>query len=525
MSEQVPSSANSRGDSPADTGDPIPLALTVVVVVAVVAGVVTRFVTTSSLWLDEALSVNIASLPIGDIGEALRHDGHPPLYYVLLHGWIEVFGSGDVAVRSLSGVIAVACLPLAYLAGRRRGGHTAGLITLAVFAAAPFAIRYGTETRMYSLVILLVLIGYLLLDDIVVRGKGGVARLVAVTVVTAALLYTHYWSMWLLTVVGIGLLWGTWRTEGDARRRRVQTIGALVVGGALFLPWVPSLLYQSEHTGTPWAEPMRPFAAAATALGDFGGGGFRDADLIGSLLLVLALLAIFGIAVDRATIQLDLRTVTQYRREAMIVVGTFAIGIAATFAAHGTFATRYAAVFFPLFVILVAGGITRFAGKWVQVGALACIVASGSLGAYWSVTFSRSQTAALANAVREIAQPGDLVVYCPDQLGPGGTRVMPDDVIQLRFPDLGDPRFVDWVDYADRKTAIDPAEVATRSLDRAQNRGIFVVWSGGYRTMEGVCEAFVAALSAQRPGSVSLVSADSPSNYEHGELVYFPPAP
>jgi uncharacterized membrane protein len=59
-----------------------------VALLAVIAGVVLRFTISSPLWLDEALSVNIASLPIGDIPEALRSDGHPPLYYLVLHGWI-----------------------------------------------------------------------------------------------------------------------------------------------------------------------------------------------------------------------------------------------------------------------------------------------------------------------------------------------------------------------------------------------------------------------------------------------------
>jgi len=50
---------------------------------------------------------------------ALRHDGVPPLYYLLLHAWIGVFGDGDVAVRALSGAISVATLPVAWLAGWR----------------------------------------------------------------------------------------------------------------------------------------------------------------------------------------------------------------------------------------------------------------------------------------------------------------------------------------------------------------------------------------------------------------------
>ena len=78
----------------------------------VVLGVVLRFVQRSPLWLDEALSVNISRLPVGDLLDALRHDGHPPLYYLILHYWMKVFGEGDIAVRALSGLIAVASLPL-----------------------------------------------------------------------------------------------------------------------------------------------------------------------------------------------------------------------------------------------------------------------------------------------------------------------------------------------------------------------------------------------------------------------------
>ncbi len=168
--------------------------------------------TRSPLWLDEALSVNIAHLPIGEIPAALRHDGHPPLYYVLLHGWISLFGSGDVAVRSLSGLFAVATLPLAWVIGRRRGGPTLGWLFTAVMAMSPFALRYATETRMYSLLIVLVLAGYLLLDDVVRRRATGcppAGR--ARPCCPGLLLLTHYWSIWLLGAVEVVLAWRWWR--------------------------------------------------------------------------------------------------------------------------------------------------------------------------------------------------------------------------------------------------------------------------------------------------------------------------
>ena len=118
----VTTEAPARVPEPAGDGDPrrsrvVAVGIGVVLAVAVVL----RFVTTSDLWLDEALSVNVARLPLGDISEWLRHDGAPPLYYWMLHGWTEVFGTSDLAVRSLSGVLSVATLPFVYFAGRRLG--------------------------------------------------------------------------------------------------------------------------------------------------------------------------------------------------------------------------------------------------------------------------------------------------------------------------------------------------------------------------------------------------------------------
>ena len=254
---------------------PVGVELKILVALVVGAGLVLRFVTRSPLWLDEALSVNIASLPIGEIPEALRHDGHPPLYYVLLHLSMAVAGKGDNAVRALSGLFSVASMPLAYLVGRRRGGPLLGWIFLGLFALSPFVVRYATETRMYSLLMLLVLMGYLLVDDLVRGGKPGWGRVAGLAIVVSALLYSHYWTMWLLGAVGFVLLF-VWRraARDEARKGSGRALVALVAGGITFLAWVPSLLYQSAHTGTPWAGPVRPTSLLASTLTDFGGGAF-----------------------------------------------------------------------------------------------------------------------------------------------------------------------------------------------------------------------------------------------------------
>ena len=45
-----------------------------------------------SLWMDEGLSIGIASQPLLDIPHVLRVDGSPPLYYMLLSVWMKAIG-------------------------------------------------------------------------------------------------------------------------------------------------------------------------------------------------------------------------------------------------------------------------------------------------------------------------------------------------------------------------------------------------------------------------------------------------
>ncbi|HEV2361671.1 MAG TPA: glycosyltransferase family 39 protein, partial [Acidimicrobiales bacterium] len=169
------------------------LLLRVGVASTLVLAVALRFWTPTQMWLDEALTVNISKLPLHAIPGALRRDGAPPLYYYLLHVWMKAFGSSNLGARSLSAVIGVVNLPLIYLLGQRVGLRTwlgpvedRGLsedeaATLSersrvvawtcvlLLATSPFAIYYDTESRMYSLVMLLTTTGLLSLIALLSR--------------------------------------------------------------------------------------------------------------------------------------------------------------------------------------------------------------------------------------------------------------------------------------------------------------------------------------------------------------------
>ncbi len=495
------------------------------VVVAIAAGVVLRFAARSDLWLDEALTVDIARLPLDQIRSALVRDGAPPLYYVLLHGWIQVFGAGDVAVRALSGLFGVATILVVYQAGRRIAADPArsrGVAAAAavIVATSPYAVHYSTETRMYTLTMLLVALGVLVGID--AWREPTFLRLVAVALVGAGLLYTLYWSIFLLGIVGLGLLGLAVRGDDRARDRARRLVVALAGSVFVFIPWLPTLRDQLAHTGTPWDAPASLVPSTARTVLAFGGGMETEGWLLAPLLLGLAVLAVTARAVDGRRIELDLRTVPGVRALAATGAAVLLVGVGVSQLADTGMQDRYAAVVFPLAALVAAFGLLAFADRRIRAGVLVAVAVLGLAGSIRTVRASRTASGAIADTLRDQLAAGDLVVYCPDQLGPATARLLPATTRQVVFPDLAGPRFVDWRDYADRNAAASPTEFTRRVLGRAGTGRIWLVWSPGFRTLDAKCERVVDALGTACPTTADVRSAAGP-NGERVDLRRFDP--
>ena len=134
-------------------GGPASALLAVAGLVAVAAVLRTRMLD-QAFWIDEGLTVGISSHGFLDIPGVLRQDGSPPFYYLLLHVWMALFGTSEVATHALSVVFGVLCVPAGMWAAWSLFGRSAGLMTGVLCALNPFITAYAQETRMYALMIL-----------------------------------------------------------------------------------------------------------------------------------------------------------------------------------------------------------------------------------------------------------------------------------------------------------------------------------------------------------------------------------
>lgn len=107
-------------------------------------------------WEDEAGTALLVGMDFGEMVSRIpEEETTPPLYYLLVWAWAQVFGGGEVGLRSFSALLGGATVPIAYLAGRELVSPRAGVIAAALVAVNPLLIWYGQEARSYALMVLL----------------------------------------------------------------------------------------------------------------------------------------------------------------------------------------------------------------------------------------------------------------------------------------------------------------------------------------------------------------------------------
>jgi hypothetical protein len=101
-----------------------------------------------SFTMDELYDLRLARCDASEI--ICAADGFPPLYAMLLRGWLAVF-PWDMAARWLSVVFGLCSIFFVWRLGRRIGGGATGLWSAAILAVMPIHVFYSQEARAYGL--------------------------------------------------------------------------------------------------------------------------------------------------------------------------------------------------------------------------------------------------------------------------------------------------------------------------------------------------------------------------------------
>jgi mannosyltransferase len=431
----------------------LPLALRIALGVAFLAGFSLALRTQAihaRYWSDEGISIGIASHPLFDIPGVLRQDGSPPLYYMLLSVWIDLFGIGEAHTHVLSVAFAVLTVPVAFLAGREIFGVRAGWIAALLFALNPFLTYYAQESRMYALVALLSLIVTSTFVLAFVQRRR--AWLPVFALALALLLYTHNWGLFLAVASGATLLALLW---GEADRRPLLRDAVLAYGAValLYAPWLPTMVFQARHTAAPWSRvPTLDDALLAVTR------------LLGGAAPAMAFGLAVGIGLAGLLAGPRLRDPRARGALAIFTIGAVTLALAwLSSQASPAWSLRYFAVLVAPLLLLGAGGLAR-AGT---LGAVVLVV----LAIFWAdprtrALHAKSNAHTAAVLIRDRLEPGDLVVAIHPEQDPLMRLYLPKG---LRWANamgpVADPQVMDWRDAVDRLKAAKPKATANALVE------------------------------------------------------------
>jgi len=184
-----------------------------------------------SLWYDEVIYTSM-HLKGPSFVRVLFYDVHPPLYPLVMRGWIEFFGDGEIVVRLPSLLFGLLSIGLLYTLAQRWFGRTAGILAAALMALSPVHIWYSQEAKTNMLLLLLCLLTIYALDKAWMdnRPRSWILFIGA----ALAALCTNRFALWTVAAAFVWLWLQMFRDDGRSRLR-----WTLISSGAVALGYLP----------------------------------------------------------------------------------------------------------------------------------------------------------------------------------------------------------------------------------------------------------------------------------------------
>lgn len=222
-----------------------------------------------SIWFDESFFWRLSRFPTREVVARTAADNYPALFPLLLKAWCAVFGSSEVALRSLSGVCGVATVLGVYVFcfEALRGAHEqarlkrnsgAALLAAALVAVSVFQIRWSWDVKMMTLgAMLSVFSSWAMFRAMRLRS---LRYWLVYAALALAFLHTHYYALFsvfaqcafVAFIFSHEAGWSARHALREASCRRWLLSLAFVAAG--FAPWLPAFMWQH---GRERAEAMR----------------------------------------------------------------------------------------------------------------------------------------------------------------------------------------------------------------------------------------------------------------------------
>ncbi len=210
------------------------------------------FLASNDVAMDEPFTVFFAQADLHTLFGMLPQENNPPLFFLLMHGWVGWFGISPFSVRFLSCVFSILTAFMLFKTGKAFYSPQTGFFAAALFTLSDYHQLFAHEARVYALFALLTVVSmYLFLALAASPARKRYLFLLAIT--NMLLIYAHFFGFFIFLIQGLSVL-----IIPEYRRTILKSyLGSVSLTLLSYIPYFPiffARFFQASGGGT-WVQP------------------------------------------------------------------------------------------------------------------------------------------------------------------------------------------------------------------------------------------------------------------------------
>ena len=340
----------------------------------------------NNVWFDEAYTLSLIRHNFSDLISIIKSDMHPPLYFISLKLFSEIFGYSVLATKIFSVIGYIATLLLGCTVIKIHVGSVATIIYMLAVGAIPMSLYFSGQQRSYSWCIFFVALCFIEALLFTENNKYNHCFIFVISALFAA--YNHIYAL-----LAIGIIFAFVNIYILIKNRKL--IKAIILSDILiiigYIPWFLPLLFQTKAaSGSFWLKNVEPLSIIVFITGIVISAVILIKKENRSLPVIFAIICILSI---------------QF------------IGLFVTIFIRPLYIARYSVVVLGIFAILIACGVNNTNEKFkkaVCIGLSAlnviCVIATG-------IFEYNSSMNKFFDRFDKIAAPSNTFIYCDSSFG------------------------------------------------------------------------------------------------------------
>ena len=195
----------------------------------------------NNVWFDEAYTLSLIQHNYSEVIEILKSDMHPPLYFISLKFFCEIFGYSILVTKIFSVLGYIATLLLGCTVVKKHFGSDTSMVYMLTIGAIPMSLYFSVQQRSYQWSIFFVTLCFS--EALLFLENHGTRHCVIFVITALFAAYNHIYALLAVGVIFIFVNIYAFVKDGKLIKAIIISDIAMTVG---YSPWIIPLLYQTE---------------------------------------------------------------------------------------------------------------------------------------------------------------------------------------------------------------------------------------------------------------------------------------